>query len=237
LWSGGFGPRNEGFPEWAGTASCSTGCNMPGQALPPESFGPWAIAGERLIAAARAKVVAQQHRAFISDLPSDNGRRVRPLNKLPLQKLIIGMAPSIAPPSRAAVGSGAINNLQISERCVSRFTRPPTYVAAASDETGRDHSRNRQVEALWRTSARFLSLSADGGEREALFEEMKTKLLAHAHAEQEVLYRPLARQAKARRRGGSPSKAPTSIRSSKSSCKNSPPRTTIEPLARISHTG
>src|SRR3954451_19841861 len=33
--------------------------------------------------------------------------------------------------------------------------------------------------------------SADGAEREALFEEMKTKLLAHAHAEQEVLYRPL----------------------------------------------
>ena len=33
--------------------------------------------------------------------------------------------------------------------------------------------------------------SADGGERGALFEEMKTKLLAHAHAEQEVLYRPL----------------------------------------------
>jgi hemerythrin superfamily protein len=31
----------------------------------------------------------------------------------------------------------------------------------------------------------------DGAEREALFEEMKTKLLAHAHAEQEVLYRPL----------------------------------------------
>lgn len=31
----------------------------------------------------------------------------------------------------------------------------------------------------------------DGAERATLFEEMKTKLLAHAHAEQEVLYRPL----------------------------------------------
>ena len=33
--------------------------------------------------------------------------------------------------------------------------------------------------------------SEDGTERQALFEEMKTMLLAHAHAEQEVLYRPL----------------------------------------------
>jgi hypothetical protein len=33
--------------------------------------------------------------------------------------------------------------------------------------------------------------SEDGAQREALFEEMKTKLLAHAHAEQEVLYRRL----------------------------------------------
>ena len=33
--------------------------------------------------------------------------------------------------------------------------------------------------------------SNDRSERGALFEEMKTKLLAHAHAEQEVLYRPL----------------------------------------------
>ena len=33
--------------------------------------------------------------------------------------------------------------------------------------------------------------SEDGAERAALFDEMKTKLLAHAHAEQEVLYRPL----------------------------------------------
>ena len=33
--------------------------------------------------------------------------------------------------------------------------------------------------------------SADGAERAVLFDEMKTKLLAHAHAEQEVLYRPL----------------------------------------------
>src|SRR4051812_23575363 len=34
-------------------------------------------------------------------------------------------------------------------------------------------------------------MERDGAERNALFEEMKTKLLAHAHAEQEVLYRPL----------------------------------------------
>ena len=33
--------------------------------------------------------------------------------------------------------------------------------------------------------------TADGAERSALFDEMKTKLLAHAHAEQEVLYRRL----------------------------------------------
>jgi hypothetical protein len=33
--------------------------------------------------------------------------------------------------------------------------------------------------------------SEDGGARAALFDEMKTKLLAHAHAEQEVLYRAL----------------------------------------------
>src|SRR5690242_10156322 len=33
--------------------------------------------------------------------------------------------------------------------------------------------------------------SEDATERAALFDEMKTKLLAHAHAEEEVLYRPL----------------------------------------------
>lgn len=33
--------------------------------------------------------------------------------------------------------------------------------------------------------------SEDSANRGALFGEMKTKLLAHAHAEQEVLYRPL----------------------------------------------
>src|SRR4051794_31065108 len=33
--------------------------------------------------------------------------------------------------------------------------------------------------------------SKDSGERAALFDEMKTKLLAHAHADQEVLYRAL----------------------------------------------
>jgi hemerythrin superfamily protein len=35
--------------------------------------------------------------------------------------------------------------------------------------------------------------SGDRAERERLFEDMKTKLLAHAHAEQEVLYRRLER--------------------------------------------
>ena len=34
--------------------------------------------------------------------------------------------------------------------------------------------------------------SADSATREAVFEEIKTKLLAHAHAEQEVLYTALA---------------------------------------------
>jgi len=33
--------------------------------------------------------------------------------------------------------------------------------------------------------------TGDGAQRAALFDEMKTKLLAHAHAEQEVLYRAL----------------------------------------------
>jgi len=33
--------------------------------------------------------------------------------------------------------------------------------------------------------------SEDGAQRAALFDEMRTKLLAHAHAEQEVLYRAL----------------------------------------------
>ena len=33
--------------------------------------------------------------------------------------------------------------------------------------------------------------SRDSAERTTLFDEMKTKLLVHAHAEQEVLYRPL----------------------------------------------
>jgi hemerythrin superfamily protein len=49
------------------------------------------------------------------------------------------------------------------------------------------HNDHREVDSLMDRIAE----SADGGERGALFEEMKTKLLAHAHAEQEVLYRPL----------------------------------------------
>src|SRR5258705_5999145 len=67
--------------------------------------------------------------------------------------------------------------------------------------------------------------SNDRSERGALFEEMKTKLLAHAHAEQEVLYRPLE-AGEPRRRGASPTKARTSIRSSNSNCKNYPPTAT-----------
>ena len=41
---------------------------MPGQVFPPEGFGPWAIAGERLTAATRVRAVAPHHKAFISDL-------------------------------------------------------------------------------------------------------------------------------------------------------------------------
>ena len=45
--------------------------------------------------------------------------------------------------------------------------------------------------------------SAEGAERATLFDEMKTKLLAHAHAEQEVLYRQLeASQSEASRSFG-----------------------------------
>ena len=41
---------------------------MPGQVFPPEGFGPWAIAGERLTAATRVRAVAPHDKAFISDL-------------------------------------------------------------------------------------------------------------------------------------------------------------------------
>ena len=49
------------------------------------------------------------------------------------------------------------------------------------------HNDHSEVDSLMDR----ITESADGGERGALFGEMKTKLLAHAHAEQEVLYRPL----------------------------------------------
>ena len=39
--------------------------------LPPEGLGPCPIAGERPIAAMRAKVVAQHDTAFIANLPSN----------------------------------------------------------------------------------------------------------------------------------------------------------------------
>src|ERR1700758_3104114 len=41
---------------------------MPGQVFPPEGFGPCAIAGERLTAAARPRAVSPHHKTFISDL-------------------------------------------------------------------------------------------------------------------------------------------------------------------------
>src|SRR3984957_1359507 len=41
---------------------------MPGQVFPPEGFGPWAIADERLTAATRVRAVAPHYKAFISDL-------------------------------------------------------------------------------------------------------------------------------------------------------------------------
>jgi hypothetical protein len=59
------------------------------------------------------------------------------------------MAPSIAPPSRAAVGSGATNNLSISERCVNRFTHPRDLHCGGvgrdrrSPESDRRHCRIR----------------------------------------------------------------------------------------------
>jgi hemerythrin-like domain-containing protein len=49
------------------------------------------------------------------------------------------------------------------------------------------HNDHSEVDSLMDR----ITESVDAAEREALFEEMKTKLLAHADAEQEVLYRPL----------------------------------------------
>jgi iron-sulfur cluster repair protein YtfE (RIC family) len=46
------------------------------------------------------------------------------------------------------------------------------------------HNDHREVDSLLDE----IMDSEDGAKREELFEEMKTKLLAHAHAEQEVLY-------------------------------------------------
>jgi hypothetical protein len=41
---------------------------MPGQLLPPESFGPCAIAGERLTAASNTRAMPESNRVFISVL-------------------------------------------------------------------------------------------------------------------------------------------------------------------------
>lgn len=49
------------------------------------------------------------------------------------------------------------------------------------------HNDHREVDSLM---DRIMDTEVSAG-RAALFDEMKTKLLAHAHAEQEVLYRPL----------------------------------------------
>jgi hemerythrin superfamily protein len=46
------------------------------------------------------------------------------------------------------------------------------------------HNDHNEVDSLMDR----ITASEDGTERAALFEELKTKLLAHAHAEQEVLY-------------------------------------------------
>lgn len=49
------------------------------------------------------------------------------------------------------------------------------------------HNDHREVAALMER----IEGSGDNAQRRELFEEMKTKLLSHAHAEQEVLYRRL----------------------------------------------
>jgi hemerythrin-like domain-containing protein len=49
------------------------------------------------------------------------------------------------------------------------------------------HNDHSEVDSLMER----ITENEDGSERGTLFEEMKTKLLAHAHAEQELLYRPL----------------------------------------------
>ena len=51
------------------------------------------------------------------------------------------------------------------------------------------HNDHREVSAL----IEKIMDSKDSGQRTSLFNEMKTKLLAHAHAEQQVLYKPMER--------------------------------------------
>src|SRR5258708_3560193 len=48
----------EGLAEWAGSASRSTGCDMPGHQVLPDGFGPSAQADERFTAAISARAVA-----------------------------------------------------------------------------------------------------------------------------------------------------------------------------------
>ncbi len=66
--------------------------------------------------------------------------------------------------------------------------------------------------------------SEDRSRRERLFEEMKAKLLAHAHAEKEVLYDRL-KTSRTRPRGASRMRAPTSIKWSKRSFRRCRPAT------------
>src|ERR1700749_4258565 len=89
----GLAPLNEGFSEWAGSASRSTGCAMTCQELPPESLGPCPIAGERPIAAMSAKVVAQLDTVFIANLPSSRVVEHEPL-QAPAPALSLTAEPS-----------------------------------------------------------------------------------------------------------------------------------------------
>jgi hypothetical protein len=139
----GLGPWNEGFAEWAGTGSWSTGSDMPVHALPPETFGPCAIAGERLMAAATAKAVAPHRSAFISDHPAGWRWSNQTLDKLPISRLIFGMAhlrSMVFPEPQSR--SGGTNSLPILERCVSRSTHVAIYVRSGirAESTRRSHS-------------------------------------------------------------------------------------------------
>src|SRR5277367_1797593 len=53
------------------------GWEMPGQVFPPESFGPWAIEGERLTAASKTRVEPASNRLFMSVL-RDTERELEP---------------------------------------------------------------------------------------------------------------------------------------------------------------